>query len=222
MRCQPRCDVTYVWSSLGYSNIIIDRPTFTDVVTSRLTHCHSRSARELYLYHKSYREGSETVDFTPLRIPGPRRQEIYGCAVGDFTLQFMGQTKHKFPSYGGPGVRSEVKLTQLVASVVEKWIGARVLDLGLLVCIEHNCIHHCDNRALHATPVLSLVHTPLHISSPSITDSETQNFQWVQSPVESRVQLLHRPPQSHCLSLLEYDNCTTFSGWLRESEACKR
>ena len=40
--------------------------------------------------------------------------------------------------------------------VVEKWIGARVLDLGhysWLFCKEHNCIH-CDNGALHATPVL--------------------------------------------------------------------
>ena len=39
--------------------------------------------------------------------------------VGDFTLQSMGWTNHKFPSYGSPGVRSEVELTQLV-SVVEK------------------------------------------------------------------------------------------------------
>ena len=55
-------------------------------------------------------------------------------AVGDFTLQSMGWTKHNFPSYrsggGGGGVRSELKLTQLVASVAEKSIGARVLDLG--------------------------------------------------------------------------------------------
>ena len=43
-------------------------------------------------------------------------------AVGDFTLQSMGRTKHKFPNNRGPGVRSEVKSThvQLVASVVEK------------------------------------------------------------------------------------------------------
>ena len=30
--------------------------------------------------------------------------------VGDFTLQSMAHTNHKFPSYGGPGVRSEVKI----------------------------------------------------------------------------------------------------------------
>ena len=41
-------------------------------------------------------------------------------AVGDCTLQSMGWTKHKFPSYRSSRVRSEVKLTQLVASVVEK------------------------------------------------------------------------------------------------------
>ena len=43
-----------------------------------------------------------------------------------------------------------------VAGVVEKWIGTRVLNLGhysWLFCKEHNCIH-CDNGALHATPVL--------------------------------------------------------------------
>ena len=40
-------------------------------------------------------------------------------AVGDSTLQSMGQTKHKFPGYRGPGIRSEVKSTKL-GSVVEK------------------------------------------------------------------------------------------------------
>ena len=59
---------------------------------------------------------SETVDFTSLRTPGPHRQEIYGwCGWGFYTdLQSMGRTKHKFPGYRDPGVRSEVKLTQLV------------------------------------------------------------------------------------------------------------
>ena len=32
-------------------------------------------------------------------------------AVGDFTLQSMARTNHKFPGYGGPGVPSEVKST---------------------------------------------------------------------------------------------------------------
>ena len=63
---------------------------------------------------------SETVDFTSLRTPGPITRTFMVGAVGDFTLQSMGCYMHNFPSYRSPGVRSEVKLTQLVASVVEK------------------------------------------------------------------------------------------------------
>ena len=39
-----------------------------------------------------------------------------------------------------------------VAGVVEKWIGARVLDMGHFSWLF--CKHNCDNGALHATPVL--------------------------------------------------------------------
>ena len=63
---------------------------------------------------------SETVDFTSLRTPGPVTTTFMVGEVRDFTLQSMGWTKHNFPSYRSPGFRSEVKLTQLVASVVEK------------------------------------------------------------------------------------------------------
>ena len=63
---------------------------------------------------------SETVDFTSLRTPGTVTRTFMVGAVGDFTLQSMGWTKHNFPSYSSLDVRSEVKLTQLVVSVVEK------------------------------------------------------------------------------------------------------
>ena len=104
-----------------------------DVATSiycRLTHCHFGSARELYLYHRSYREVtfgiwvSETVDFTSLRTPGPINRTFYGWRGWGFYIAVYGVDHryymHNFPSYRSPGVRSEVKLTQLVASVVEK------------------------------------------------------------------------------------------------------
>ena len=77
--------------------------------------CHSGSARELYLYHRSYREVtfgiwvSETVDFTSLRTPGPVTRIFMVGEVGDFTLQSMGWTKRNFPSYRSPGF--EVKCT---------------------------------------------------------------------------------------------------------------
>ena len=48
------------------------------------------------------------ADFTSLGTPGPITGKFMVGAVGDFTLQSMGRTKHKFPDYGGPGIRSEV------------------------------------------------------------------------------------------------------------------
>ena len=94
----------------NYSN----RPICMDVATyrSRQTHCHSGSARELYLYHRSYREVTFGIWVSGLGLGRG--------VVGDFTLQSMGWTKHNFPGYRSPGIRSGVKLTQLVASVVEK------------------------------------------------------------------------------------------------------
>ena len=65
-----------------------------------------------------------------------------------------------------------------MAGVVEKRIGARVLELGLF-CKEHNFIH-CDNGALHPTPVLqfSSYTTPQSIL-------ELRNTKFVSSPESS-------------------------------------
>ena len=95
-------------------NIINDGPTCMDVATSRLYNA------------LPLRIGAREVAFGSLKLLislhferlAPVTRKLMVGAVGDFTLQSMGRTKHKFPDYKGPGVRSEVKSTQ--ASVVEK------------------------------------------------------------------------------------------------------
>ena len=44
-------------------------------------------------------------------------------AVGHFTLQLMGRTNHKFPGYGGPGVRKEAKSKVVVFWSLFFWGG---------------------------------------------------------------------------------------------------
>ena len=52
---------------------------------------------------KGYANSLCTVDFTSLGTPGPVAGKFMVGAVGDFTLQSMARTNHKFPGYGGSG-----------------------------------------------------------------------------------------------------------------------
>ena len=75
-----------------------------------------------------------------------------------------------------------------VAGVVEKWIGARVLDLGhnlysWLFCKEHSC----DNGALHATPVLQFSSYATPHLQPINYRAQKHKF-CIESRVQSRVQ----------------------------------
>ena len=82
-----------------------------------------------------------------------------------------------------------------MAGMIEKWIGARVLDLGHYVVgyfVRNTTVSIVIiNGTLNATPV---VHTPLHTSSLSILELK---IIYIESRVQSRVQ--SSPESSFCI-----------------------
>ena len=55
----------------------------------------------------------------PFKFLGPIPWKFMVGAVGHFTLKPMAHTNHKVPSYGGPGLRSEVSIMwKIVGSIL--------------------------------------------------------------------------------------------------------